>query len=153
MFMKFTSAPGDYVGNGQTRTLTPSEASFSAAVGCRNNKVSGWIHSATSDWLFTFAAPYESALTPGTYEYGERSTFRSAAAPGLDIAIDGRGCNQLIGHFVVLDAVYAPDETVERFRVTFVQHCENISSALTGEIALETPSPEAARRQFHMGCP
>lgn len=152
MKVSFTSAPGDYIGGGQSRTVTASEASFSAAVGCRNNKVSGWVNSASFSFLFTFSAPNGAPLTPGSYPNGGRSAFRPTELPGLDIAMDGRGCNVLSGSFTVHEALYAPDETVERFRVTFEQHCENRAPALTGEIVLAAPPPEATRRQFYMGC-
>jgi len=153
MKVSYTSAAGDYVGGGQTGTVTASEASFSAAVGCRNNKVSGWIDSPTFSFLFTFSAPNGAPLTPGTYENGGRSSFRPTNLPGLDIDMNGRGCGNLSGRFTVHEALYAPDETVERFRVTFEQRCQNFAAALTGEIVLAAPPPEATRRQFYMGCP
>lgn len=96
---------------------------------------------------YTSAAP----LTPGTYENAGRYAFRPTNLPGIDIAMNGRGCDPS-GRFTVHEALYAPDETVERFRVTFEQRCQNFSAALTGEIVLAAPPPDATRRQFYMGC-
>jgi len=151
MRVSYASTPGDYIGGGQSGTVTASEASFSAAVGCRNNKVSGWINSPTFSFLFTFSAPNGVLLTPGTYENAERSSFRPANLPGIDIGMNGRACDAL-GRFTVHEALYAPDETVERLRVSFEQRCQNFSATLTGELVLAAPPPEAARRQFYMGC-
>jgi hypothetical protein len=152
MKVSYSSQAGDYVGAGKSGTVTASEASFSAAVGCRNNKVSGWVNSSSFSFLFTFSAPNGAPLTPGTYENAGRHGFQPAGQPGLDIDMNGLGCNSLSGRFTVQEALYAPDETVERFRVTFEQRCQNFTAALTGEIVLAAPPPDAARRQFYMGC-
>ena len=152
MKVSYSSAAGDYVGGGQSGTVTPSEASFSAAVGCRNNKVSGWIDSPAFSFLFTFTAPNGTVLTPGNYENAESSSFRSPNVPGIAIHMNGRSCGDSFGRYTVHEALYAPDETVERFRVSFEQRCQNFSAKLTGELVLAAPPPEAARRQFYMGC-
>ncbi|MGH9280819.1 MAG: hypothetical protein ACRD12_22365 [Acidimicrobiales bacterium] len=59
----------------------------------------------------------------------------------MSIAGNGRGCNTLTGSFEVLEATYAPNNTLLTFRATFEQHCEGFEPALRGSFSLTNPEP------------
>ena len=48
--------------------------------------------------------------------------------------ITGRGCNESVGEFTVLDVAFAANGDVRRFHATFKQYCELGSVPLQGEI-------------------
>ena len=89
-----------------------------------------------------FAAPDEADLTAGTYADATRWPFQAAGVPGLSVSGEGRGCNQLVGHFDVRDVVYGADGSVEQFAADFEQHCEGADRpALTGQIRFNSDVP------------
>jgi hypothetical protein len=76
-------------------------------------------------------------LTPGIYNRAQRAPFTPAGHPGLDVAGNGRGCNQSSGKFIVLDAQFDYTQSQPRvvsFAAQFEQHCEFGSRALFGTI-------------------
>ena len=97
-FLSLDSQPGDYIGQGQQQTLTTVDGSFTAT---RNfdNGVSVSFNGGTQFWSLDFAAPNAAALAVGTYEGATRFPFQSPTEPGLDVAGDGRGCNELTVNF------------------------------------------------------
>ena len=71
-------------------------------------------------------------LVPGVYARATRYPFTPFA--GLDVVANSRGCNELTGRFVVLEAVYAPNGTVQRFAADVEQHCEDADPGLFAAI-------------------
>src|SRR5436190_1811699 len=90
----FISAPGDYIGQGQTYATTDTNAfSFSGTVGGLSVGAFGY--------GFTFV-PGTGALSVGTYANATRYPF-NGAGPGIDISGNGRGCNTECGTFQILE--------------------------------------------------
>jgi hypothetical protein len=111
--LQMTSEPGDYIGQGNTYTISTETHTFNAN---RNydNGVSFYLTAAGADfWHVDFAAPDEAELTAGSYPGATRWPFQAAGVPGLSVSGEGRGCNQLVGSFEVRDVVYAEDGRVE----------------------------------------
>jgi hypothetical protein len=131
--LAFDSQPGDWVGQGRKFTLTPADGSFSVS---RNydQGVSVTFSGSGGFWSLDFAAPGPVPLVPGMYEAATRWPFQSATEPGLSVSGEGRGCNQLTGRFVVLEAVYGASDDVERFAADYEQHCEGGTPALFGSV-------------------
>lgn len=131
----FVSQTGDYIGQGQTRTLLPPAWTFGAAknfdggVGITINGPSPG-----EFWFLDFAAPGDVPLVPGTYLLATRFPFQLPAAPGLSVSGEGRGCNQLTGQFTVLDVVYGAGNAIISFAADFEQHCEGLAPAMFGSI-------------------
>ena len=65
-------------------------------------------------WTVSFSAANSVPLVPGIYEGALRFAF-SASRVGLDLSGDGRGCNQLTGRFVILEAESAPERQRDPF--------------------------------------
>ena len=126
------SDPGDYIGGGVDQTWTPADGTFTAAHSPGLTTIS--FNGGPTNWTLDFAAPSGAELTAGPYEGAIRFPFQSPSTPGLSVSGSGRGCNTLTGRFDVLEAVYAPDGTVERFAADFEHHCEGGAPALRGSV-------------------
>ena len=131
--LTMVSQPGDYIGQGQTYSFTPQTGTFMVN---RNfdNGVSIFYSGSGQSWNLDFAAPFDAALTPGTYANATRWPFQATGVAGLNVSGDGRGSNTLTGSFTVTQALFAADGTVLRFAASFVQHSEGTTPALTGTI-------------------
>src|SRR5262249_27329685 len=128
----FDSQPGDYVGGGIQRTITPLPGSFS--VQGSGNTGTIYYKGPNADFLdFSFQAPSGQTLAPGEYDGASRYPF-NGAGPGLDISGDGRGCNTETGRFIVYEAVFGPGNAVQKLAIDYEQHCEGGVPALFGVI-------------------
>ena len=133
--LSLNSQPGDYIGQGQQRTLTAADGQFSARANYDNGvSLSFHGHDMAVWWYLDFAAPGNLRLTPGVYELATRFPFQAATVPGLSVSGEGRGCNTLTGRFEVLEVTYGPSGEVLTFAADFEQHCEGVGPALTGSI-------------------
>jgi hypothetical protein len=142
------SQPGDYIGGGQQRVISTSEADFFVS---RNfdNGVSFNINDFARPnpkytfWYVDLAAPFNAELAVGAYELATRFPFQQQAEAGLWVAGDGRGCNSLTGRFDVLEVVYDQQSgDVLHFAADFEQHCENPSAPpLLGAIRYDSDVP------------
>jgi hypothetical protein len=131
------SEPGDYIGEGETRTFQRNEITVA-----RNHENGVTVDVAGAEkWRLEFSAPHEGPLRPGPYEDAERFPFDSPAKPGLRISGDGRRCNVIAGRFDVLEIEVAPDGEVLRFAADFEQHCEGMEPALLGRILFNASGP------------
>jgi hypothetical protein len=126
--LHFDSQPGDYIGGGQSLTLTVADGAFTAG---RNfdGGVSMYVNG-PAGWSLDFSTP--TTFAPGTYTGAARFPFQSPTQPGLSVSGDGRGCNTVTGSFTVLEAVFTPTGSVVSFAVNFEQHCEGGQPALFG---------------------
>ncbi len=130
----YVSEPGDSVGQGQTRTFTLADATFSAL---DPGPVPRVVSISVRETAGTFSsirlqAPTGQALAPGAFENALR--FPTPANPAVDVGIGGRGCNMTTGRFVVLDIAVGASGHLRRFHATFEQHCEGGAAALRGEV-------------------
>jgi hypothetical protein len=118
-----SSDVGDWIGRGETYLFTEADGVFSPTVSAGNGRVQ--ISYASDDyWNFEFDAPDPEPLAPGLYEGATRYPFNSSTGPGLSVSGAGRGCNTLTGEFLVHEAEFSVEGTLERFAVDFVQHCD-----------------------------
>ena len=135
----FDSPAGDWVGGGVPRTFTTKDV-------IHTTRIAGGVQisiSGQGGWSLYFTAP---SFGVGTYENAERSAFRSPNSPGLDVYGNGRGCNTLTGRYVVREAVFADDGSVENLAIDFEQSCEGTMPPLIGAVrinALHTSLPQA----------
>jgi hypothetical protein len=142
-FLSFTSEPGDYIGQGQSRIFTPTDSDFTAMASADGREMAVSIFPQNAEngvfWFLHLAAPSGQQLVPGVYEGATRWPFQPPGEPGLDFSGDGRGCNTLTGRFEVHDALFGPLGYLERFRATFEQHCEGAPASLFGEVVIVNP--------------
>ena len=131
----FDSQPGDFIGQGVQQTWTPPTVDITASASPDRSHVTislqgtGFVF-----WDLNFAGAAGGPIVPGVYENAIRYPFQSSFAYGLDVSGDGRGCNTLIGRFVVYEAVISSTGTVTRFAADFEQHCEGFTPALFGAV-------------------
>jgi hypothetical protein len=116
------SQPGDYIGDDGITVYSPANASITVM---RNTPKAVTVNLSTFDtyWTVTLASPEGTQLAAGAYGFATRYPFTKFTS--LDVSGHGRGCNQLTGRFVVLEAEYGPDGHVERFAADIEQHCED----------------------------
>lgn len=146
-FFTLNSQPGDYVGGGITQTFTPADGTFIVNA-TFNGGVRVFFHTAnfSSFWSLSFGPPNGQTLTPEEeYEGAQRFTFRSPTRPGIDVNGDGRGCNTITGRFLVSDAAFAADGSVQSLAIDFEQHCEGAPPALFGSVRFNSSVPVEPR--------
>ena len=135
-FVTMISESGDWVGGGSSRLWRPGAGSIhvqGSLAGGLDVSVAGGPSGDAFD--LTFAAPPGASLRVGSFEDAQRTSFRTAGHPGIDISGDGRGCNVVEGSFTVLDI--APD--LSRLWLTYEEHCEGGEPALFGEVKYGMP--------------
>lgn len=132
------SEPGDYIGQGQTKTFDSQDGTFTTFMNFDNGVSVLFFGNAGEFWFLDFAAPNNQLLQVGDYEGATRFPFQALSEPGLSISGEGRGCNTLTGSFEVLKVAYQGNQVTE-FAATFEQHCEGATPALFGFIG-EPPS-------------
>jgi hypothetical protein len=124
------SDPGDYIGQGQTWSYTPQNASI--AVGGSRQRASFGIDGDNGDWWYgDFVAGGGDILVPGDTYQATRYPF-NGTGPGMSVDGEGRGCNELTGTFTVTDARFEPDGRMRAVGIDFEQHCEGMTPALRG---------------------
>jgi len=127
---------GDYIGAGQYYLVTIGDGVFTASRNFDNGvnmSLQSW-----DRWELDFAGPDNATLVPGIYENAQRFPFQATGTPGLSVFGAGRGCNTLTGRFVINQASYASDSSVQDFAADFEQHCEGGIPALFGWIRLNS---------------
>ena len=137
----FSSANGDYIGQGATASYAPPAAAISvrgdagyASLSVDDPTSGGW-------WTAQFAAPPGQTLAPGRYTGAVRAPFRGAGEPGLSFSGSGRGCNTVTGDFTVHQIATAADGSIAQLDVSFTQHCEGGPAALTGRARFRAVAP------------
>jgi hypothetical protein len=157
---EFVSAPGDYIGGGQTVVLTPADVTFSVNTTVFSGQTPGQtltfaLNNYTQgpppngiyiNWTLNLAAPSGQALAVGSYPNATRYPFQAPTSPGLTVSGNGRGCNQDFGSFEILEIALDPSTgTLLRFAADFTQTCESTTAPpLTGAIRYNStiPPPE-----------
>lgn len=143
----YFSEPGDYIGQGEEATVTPTDGTFQAFSNYSNgvriyfNNFSNPNPSNYIWWDVNFAAPNGVPLQTGTYEASERWPFQSPGHPGLDFSGTGRGCNTSTGRFTVLELVWGQNSELARFAADLEQHCEGGQPALFAQVRYNTNVP------------
>ena len=138
------SETGDYIGGGEQRVFDGSRGdvvSASGTAGSLNVSVSGGTYG--DAYTFTFAAPDGQGFQPGAYTNAQRTPFREAGHPGIDIYGDGRGCNEDAGNFEVRDWALDASGNVARAWIVYEQFCEGGGPALFGEVRIGEPASTA----------
>jgi hypothetical protein len=143
--LTMVSDPGDYIGQGQNWSYATA-AGDALTTSTDGNHVGVALTGSNGDWWYLdFEAPIDHTLTAGTtYANATRYPFNDGG-PGLSVDGMGRGCNQLTGTFTVTEAAFAGPSSshLERFAVTFEQHCEGAAPALRGELRIvNSPGPQ-----------
>ena len=126
----FESSADDFIGQGATRLITASEASFSIEVVAGSNEVRAEIAltGSSSTWSAAFQPMFNlPRLERGYYFPVKRTVSSNSARGGLTFSGDGRGCNDSVGWLMVDEVTYIND-TIVSLAVRFEQSCEGLGS-------------------------
>jgi hypothetical protein len=141
--LTFTSEPGDYIGQGLSRTYHLGDGLWSAHYDTLNSgghvKIQVYANNIATDgwwWDLDLGSPKGKPLTVGTYEAARRYPFQPDTQPGLSFGGTGRGCNTLTGRFVISELVIGAGDFVDRLTATFEQNCEGVSATLRGRVVI-----------------
>lgn len=130
-YVYLQSTLGDYIGGGRSYTYTGSNAILNISSNSAHARVG-----VTGDeqWSGDFAGMAGmTQLEPGYYGDLQRYPFHNPVRGGLSWSGEGRGCNQLLGWFVV-DSVTYVGGSMTALEMRFEQRCEGGGSALRGKI-------------------
>lgn len=138
VILSYQSQQGDFIGLGQTQTRTVSTSVMRAiTVNATHSEID--LSSPVSSgqfWSLNFATIAGGTLSPGFFDDTARFPFQSIFQPGLDFALDGRGCNRSLGRFLIGEATFS-GTTIQRFHAVFEQHCEYASAWVRGDIWID----------------
>jgi hypothetical protein len=135
------SPPGDWVGAGVERTMTPADGTFSATARTGNSRLGMAFYGGGRWWHLDFAGPDGKPLVPDNYEKASRAAFKAPNGNGLDVSGDARGCNRLSGRFTIHEIEIDASGNVLRFAADFVQSCELTMPPLHGEVRFNSNVP------------
>jgi hypothetical protein len=146
--LSFTSAPGDFIGQGQTVDLTYDTAlGDTIFVNINNNRLAdgsptelSWTLDRPSTPANEFAGvsfgtkSLGTAIGVGSYPNARRDAFAPLGFAGLDIDFQNRGSNTLFGSFTINQISFSPDKSqILTFDANFEQRSERATApALTG---------------------
>jgi Putative Ig domain len=133
--MALVSEPGEFIGGGTDRLLTPASGYFSAGASADGNSV-GVAHAAYSPffavnvWRTAFTAPAGQKLVVGQYNVDPNNP----SGAHMEVSGDGRGCTQSSGTFRVNEVQTRTNGEVEDFHASFEQHCDGQTQTLRGTV-------------------
>jgi hypothetical protein len=136
---KFRSEVGDSIGQGQNRTVVFTNAQFTASVVTGGIQVSAFNGVDRFSVELTGRNAIDSALAPNfCYERAQRSPFRMPGRPGVDVSMNGRGCNDSMGRFRIRELIISAG-VVTAASLDVAQHCsKNGGPALFSNIRINT---------------
>lgn len=131
----FNSAEGDYIGQGieQLWVSPGDDINFSNS--------DGFVKASTGGFNMSFESPNNLPLIMDHYQGAVRYPFNSGSAAGLSVSGNGRGCNELSGHYEIIEIAYDTNNQINLLALDFVQHCESKPNPLFGAIRLNSDIP------------
>lgn len=131
-FVVIDGDASDVISAGERRRFYPGNAEL---IGARNvqDGVSFSIDG-DEDWFLDFSAPGDVPLEPGKYDDATLYPFNANNEPGIDVAGDGRSCDDAKGSFEVLEVEYDGEGNLLAFSADFTQKCDGASAALRGSV-------------------
>jgi hypothetical protein len=112
------SAPGDFVGGGQSADYTGSAIRVGGSLGAVSIGAAGWV--------LELSAPAGGQLGPGTYPDATRGSSRTG--PGISVSGNGRGCDNDYGTFTIYQIAAGPTGAITQLNATFSQRCEQTTA-------------------------
>lgn len=133
----FISEPGDWIGQGETRSFVDVVASATQSYAMVR----------FGGFIAEFYAGDGRTIAEGSRFGGAgRFPFTAPTQPGLSVVGEGFGCNRLTGWFHVREVLISSDGKLARIAIDFKQNCDGSPSALYGalrfnsEVPLEIPA-------------
>jgi hypothetical protein len=127
-YLHSVSSPGDYIGQGKTYSY--DAGGITAQRDYRGFNISA------GGFTFHFGGPGNSFLQSREYLDAKRHPF-SEGSPGIEVSGNGRGCNTIVGKFVVWEYATKGNEVV-RLAIDFTQSCEAKGAPFYGRIRINS---------------
>jgi hypothetical protein len=118
---RYRSEPGDWIGQGLSATVSDPSQILVTSTSPRDVRL---YVGADGGWDLEFKAPAGQVLSRGVYPHAERAVFASGRAPGMDVNVDHRGCNEIFGRFAVNRIKRDAAGSVVALDIRFTQRCE-----------------------------
>jgi hypothetical protein len=115
---RYRSEAGDWIGQGASEVLSDPAQLILLDSTARDVRLYD------SGWNLQFKAPTGEVLTRGVYPHAERAAFVSGRAPGLEVTVTGRGCNEIFGRFAVDRLNTDADGNITALDIRFAQRCD-----------------------------
>ena len=127
-YLYLQGASGDYISAGVDHLFTTG-----LTVTSNGLHISGSVTSPY--WWASFTGPYNmTRLEPGLYADLMRDPFHNPAKGGIEISGDGRGCNTILGSFVVDAISFDGGGALQSVDLRFVQRCEKTGPPMYGAL-------------------
>ena len=145
--ISYVSEPGDWIGQGQTLSLSQGVVAYASTDG---NMIYAYVTDGTvqggHNIVLEVHAPLGQQLHPGVYA-GTLQT-PDATHGSLRFGGDGRGCDLAEGSFTINSLVLGPYGYVQKLEGHWEQRCQNSTGWLFGQISINKPVPPAPMEFF-----
>jgi hypothetical protein len=131
-YLALVSAPGDPIGQGESRQFGSVDGTFEGAVNADSSITVRFVGSGHS-YSMTFAAAGGNLPRVGVYGPSVFQRGTPSPDPWVDVQGDGHLCSQSYGSYYVREVSVASDGTLLAFWGNFSQQCDG-PPVLTGEI-------------------
>jgi len=143
--LSYQSEPGDPLGLGLSNTFTLSATQFEVTLNAAQSDLRFRMPNSPhwQLWFRSTGAPLAACTYAPVGRAALASTFGLA---GLDFFGDGRGCDRVLGKFLIQTAVFAGTE-VQRFHARFLEYCDGFSIPIRGQLWIDAsgaPPPPIA---------
>jgi len=142
--LRLESDPRDFLGRGATRTYTEADSTFDVLHDPGFLYIDVNRQDSERNWTVAFQSPSGTDLAPGVYEGAINGP--SPRKPGMLVRGEHRTCGFGKGRFVILEAEYGEEGTVNRLAVDFEYHCENEEPGLFGALRINSDHPLPPQR-------
>ena len=119
--MTMISEPGDWVGQGITKTYASNLATFSATGDNKNLFLS--IRQGSESWNIDLSPINGELLTRHNYTNAEADSSQYGRSPGLKIYGNGRGCNDIWGSFMIRQISFDVQGKLATLEAIVIQRC------------------------------
>jgi hypothetical protein len=138
--ISYVSEPGDWIGQGQTLSLSQGLNVYSNS---DRNFIYAYVTDGTApgghNVVLTLLAPTGQQLQPGVY--ASVSETPDASHGGLSFYGDGRACSGLTGTFTITALTFGPYGYVQKLEAYWEQKCAFSTGSLFGQISINRPEP------------
>ena len=138
-FFYINSESGDYIGQGQEKTITDANHSFTVTQDAYQRIGISIFDGVNSGWNTNFSPKTNDDLVVDLYE--NAILLGDSLYPGLNVKGEGRECNTASGKFYIHELVVSASNEVTVFAADFEQFCDGASVKLNGAIRVNSVVP------------
>lgn len=134
--LSFQSQPGDPVGLGDSRTITPAVDAILDVY--KGNSIGIGAFPGDDYYFLTITASDGAPLGVGTYE-NAGWPHSDTSRPSVSFSANGRQCEASTGRFTIHEIKLGFHDYVEKLRLSFEQQCAGAPGKLVGTATIDNP--------------